>query len=252
VLIISLGCFFIVGFTLVEKFLSHENYSSVSEKKALFPTIPWGCGKYFNDEELPLQTEIPAASLIHIPKTGGTSIEEELAAKNISVGRFEGRMRYKTEGINCSRWHKPPVHTVPNSITVVRDPLLRLESEFKYCYPIDKFRCNLFDFGSVGFEEWVQYTLTRAKYERSLYDCHLIPQWEYAKWATKIIPLRCLSEHQTWEYLGKFFNSSKLTVQTRMVSSKSNISLAHNISRNTYQLVKEFYSADYANMSQYF
>jgi hypothetical protein len=80
---------------------------------------------------------------VHIPKTGGSSIEEVLSLRNIHVGKSafspagndtgKDRRIYKLEaGVHCSQWHIAPSEHVPNSITVVRDPWDRLLTEFCY------------------------------------------------------------------------------------------------------------------------
>jgi hypothetical protein len=68
---------------------------------------------------------------LHIPKTGGTTIETVLGTLGIDVGfchkrPFEFRKKY----IGYEQWHTPPAAEVPDSFAIVRNPYSRAQSEF--------------------------------------------------------------------------------------------------------------------------
>jgi len=111
---------------------------------------------------------------VHIPKTGGTSIEDSLKKHNINVGRFKNSMK-NTElfnNVTCSYWHIPPKNmnisfNDYNVFTVIRNPYKRFVSEYKYngCKKhtdINKWAVSLRD--------------NPNPYKN---DCHLLPQIEY-------------------------------------------------------------------------
>jgi len=68
---------------------------------------------------------------LHIPKAGGTTIENELGRVGIQVGLCHARPYERESRFNeFEPWHTPPVGQVPNSWVIVRDPYTRAQSEF--------------------------------------------------------------------------------------------------------------------------
>ena len=123
----------------------------------------------------------PALGLrfIHVPKTGGTGI-------GVADAHFEDRERKKKISFSrdgaacrCSSWHVPPRHrpwaaTVfgggERSFCVVRDPLARLLSEFRFRRFDDRF-------DAAKANAWLRDTL--PKLDSCDLDCHLLPQHEF-------------------------------------------------------------------------
>jgi len=111
---------------------------------------------------------------VHIPKTGGTSIEDSFKEYNINVGRFKSDMKNveKIENIKCSYWHIPPKNLKIsfndyNVFTVIRNPYQRFVSEYKY-----NGRDNYTD-----INKWALSLQNNSNVYRN--DCHLLPQIEY-------------------------------------------------------------------------
>ena len=97
-------------------------------------------------------------NFIHIPKTGGTSIEDLFHLRwNISVGRFG--TNYSVYPLKCSVWHCPPSTKVSNSFALVRDPVERLESEFWWGHSFFPDSKN-FSKSELGFNKWAEYVLS--------------------------------------------------------------------------------------------
>ena len=94
------------------------------------------------------------AAFIHVPKSGGTSVEAMafeagvLLGRNLAAAAGEGPQDSQqgaldagkdeiniigyplTRGIACSKWHRPPAEFVPGSFCVKRNPFTRVTSEY--------------------------------------------------------------------------------------------------------------------------
>jgi len=72
---------------------------------------------------------------LHIPKAGGTTIENALGKLGIRVGYCHPKPRpyaLVDRFRNYEAWHTPPVGAVENSWAIVRDPYDRAQSEFRW------------------------------------------------------------------------------------------------------------------------
>jgi len=74
---------------------------------------------------------------LHIPKTGGTTIESSLGVLGINVGYCDKRpngevFKLHEKYSGWEKWHCIPKESVPNSWTIVRNPYTKAESEFLY------------------------------------------------------------------------------------------------------------------------
>lgn len=129
---------------------------------------------------------------LHIPRTGGTSVEEVFRAQGCPVGRLG--VRYATqEETKCtskSWWHTPPLHTKVDlsrfvSFTVVRDPIDRFISVLNWGWNWTRhWRQGVdgkhFDFRD-GVDAFVRFYLSDTR--RLIFDgdCHLLPQSLYLR-----------------------------------------------------------------------
>mmetsp|Transcript_42406 Transcript_42406/g.132958 ORF Transcript_42406/g.132958 Transcript_42406/m.132958 type:complete len:294 (+) Transcript_42406:296-1177(+) len=144
---------------------------------------------------------------VHIPKTGGSSVEEMFKHIGINVGKYmsvrESGPRMSGPRMTvpasfaanntiqsrreCSIWHVPPKHAEVSfenrvTFTMVRDPLTRLLSQFQYQMRMTRGRDK---FGEVyetdpvaAFDAWVAH-LFEVGVESTVSDCHLLPQSMY-------------------------------------------------------------------------
>ena len=111
----------------------------------------------------------------HIPKTGGSSIEAYLGSKGPVALRFNRRLGWsKTTAQHMEAF----VHTryVPRafydaSFAVVRDPVARMLSEYRY-------RLERGDV-SRPFDGWARIALERVKETERLFDNHVRPQADF-------------------------------------------------------------------------
>ena len=80
-----------------------------------------------------------APVFIHIPKTGGTTVEMSAAAHGVMLGMCASDYLPAIAGVsNCSRWHQPPLTpratTIRDSFCITRNPFARLLSEYNYLF----------------------------------------------------------------------------------------------------------------------
>ncbi|MGD9477775.1 sulfotransferase family 2 domain-containing protein [Shinella sp. G-2] len=117
---------------------------------------------------------------IHIPKTGGTSIEGWMSSL--------ATLRLKAAGFPAVAKTTPQhfrMHDIrfmlgegffDYTFTFSRDPYSRIESEYRM-------RAHLGKQGFWGqyptFSNWLEDMLTRAKHDSFFLDNHLRPQWEF-------------------------------------------------------------------------
>jgi hypothetical protein len=154
---------------------------------------------------------------VHIPKNAGTSIENIGDSRGLDWGRFDsnwGRIKERMpDGSMCSHWHVPPAlkgppnpYDDPNAevFCVTRDPWARMRSEYQYAlathhisprpWVLDGPRCTV-----QGFNTWATRALDSMRSgKRYVYDCHLVPQWEFIetpgrKWCHHILPIADLT-----------------------------------------------------------
>ena len=135
-------------------------------------------------------TPQPKPVFIHIPKTGGTTIELAAANRGVRLGMcaancdvlsnacedFLPDQSYPTQPgySKCSRVHRPPKFSagiVPNSFCIVRNPFDRLISEFHYNRVMPWNKRPLPD-TCAGFETWVV-QVTDAILDSKMVQCHL-------------------------------------------------------------------------------
>lgn len=111
---------------------------------------------------------------IHIPKTGGTSIELWGKANGFRWGKYDDSFRgdKKSGKLHCNRWHLPQ-NVSMESFCVVRQPFERLQSEFRHrtCEKNSDMPCDI-----RTFNDWTRNVLSGRL---DVNDCHLLPQAQY-------------------------------------------------------------------------
>lgn len=107
----------------------------------------------------------------HIPKTGGTSIENAAKELGINWGKYERQNQYLVHGIN--KWHTPQ-RLEGTVFCVIRNPLDRILSNFKHVHPTNLYHVDLLN-------NWIPSILQLAKENPYIRDAHFLPQSEFAK-----------------------------------------------------------------------
>lgn len=114
----------------------------------------------------------------HVPKTGGSSVEDYLISRFGALSLIDENKR---TGVRGTGLIVPATHLaaidikelVPPdlaySFAVVRDPLKRLESEFRY-------QSGVSQMSKLGFSPWLKVMLKAATTEPRLYENHIRPQ----------------------------------------------------------------------------
>lgn len=203
---------------------------------------------------------------VHIPKTGGSSVTSYLRAKG-DVGMYSRRpigwsrttpqhMEYQTSKVLV------PDGFSDATFTVLRDPLQRLVSEFRY-------RATRYN-STVGnnkqrysggaltveldwnetysgtFEEWIDVVF--EKYQRDPYTCdnHIRPQTDFIGRNITAFLLEDGLE-QVFRWIDNITGTKR---QVTTLDSNRSANIGVQVSDRTRTIVKEFYSLDYEFISE--
>ena len=135
----------------------------------------------------------------HIPKTGGTSIEDYLDERFGPISLLNRQWirywfdekAYKNSSLRTSPQHltaSDAFRVLPEtptwSFAVVRDPVARIVSEFRFQrkLPRTQFRC----LSQMGFSLWLETLLRAARLEPTIFDNHLRPQVDFITPSTEV------------------------------------------------------------------
>ena len=117
---------------------------------------------------------------IHIPKTGGTTITENLRDRGVDIQFYD-------KGSKKEYGDVPPQHmTIPyiekffdldkiKSFAVIRDPWYRTVSEFVWRKRTNKWK---------ELNIWLEYVLTNIDHQK--YDNHFVPQHQFVNHKVKL------------------------------------------------------------------
>lgn len=113
---------------------------------------------------------------LHIPKTAGTSIENEAKNHGILWGRFDKSLKRICKS---NAWHCPQDTGNP-TFCVIRNPYDRFISEFRHLNDIK-------NYNSEFLNTWVPKILETVKKNPNYNDNHFISQTEFVKYCTDIL-----------------------------------------------------------------
>lgn len=114
---------------------------------------------------------------VHIPKTGGSTVEEVLKAAGAAQAlKYHKRLGYSNATPQHMDWavlrHWIPASFYDYAFAVVRNPFARLVSEYRW-------RGTLVQGELPGFDTWVNRQFDRYDEDPYLHDNHMRPQVEY-------------------------------------------------------------------------
>lgn len=129
-----------------------------------------------------IKTDNRLILFIHIPKTGGTSVEEWM--KGFGPLAFHTPVR-KPPSLNCTAQHLRfwdyrqlfPPRFFDYAFAIVRNPFRRLESEYRYRW---KMKQEGIDTAMPQFPIWLDAQLDAYAKDPFHLDNHMRPQWQFA------------------------------------------------------------------------
>jgi len=124
---------------------------------------------------------------MHVPKNGGTTVENWLA----SLGPLHLSCNYNL-GYSPTFRSTPQHFTADDiqrlfadgffnySFLFTRNPYNRIESEYRYLHKIGHLKRKIKNLFSIPtFDEWIKESLQEIEVNPWIWDNHLRPQWEY-------------------------------------------------------------------------
>jgi hypothetical protein len=114
---------------------------------------------------------------VHIPKTGGSTIENTLKSKGITQA-LHSRLRLGQNGVTPQHMHRDVIEKwIPESFydaafCVVRNPYARISSEYKWQTQARNAKVSAFD-------TWVNNQFKRHKENEFIGDNHIRPQSDF-------------------------------------------------------------------------
>lgn len=183
--------------------------------------------------------------IIHIPKTGGTSIEEWLR-QSCPLSLHNSRIAH---GLPCVPQH---FHAelllylfdksfIDHSFAVVRNPYWRLLSEYNYRMSYPRRRRDMI-LPRPSFRRWVTATLRRFAKDQYVYGNHIRPQCEFVFPDTEVFPLEnglAPLKSRIEEVLGT-------SIQSEIPVRKKSDTLVDEIDEETAATIYRFYAEDFA------
>ena len=178
---------------------------------------------------------------IHIPKTGGTSIENAAKKNDILWGRFDKSLKRFN---HRSPWHTPQKMT-DYCFCVVRDPYDRFISQFYH-------ENELKDFNSKKLNEFIECKIQSIKININIDDNHFLPQYKFCENCDIIISFDNLQNNL--DNLMKMYNLPPLIldclpgghIQQEKRKDISIDRLSHlDINEKNRNKIKEIYSLDF-------
>lgn len=179
---------------------------------------------------------------LHVPKTGGSSIERYL--QTLGSLRLIGGS-HRAQGLPCSPQHLHadalranfPSLSIDWAFMVVRHPLERLISQYKYQTKKRPWLRNKW-----MFSIWLRYVLFRKKLNPYYRDNHFRPQSEFEGFSAKVFRFEdgldsCVNEVN--RHLG-------LTGTQKLAWEKRSRPVTLNLSVRDVILIKRVYAQDYS------
>ena len=196
----------------------------------------------FEDKQKPLL-------FIHIPKTGGTFIENEFKKYNYEVGRHDPNKNLHTNP-TCSFWHTPLKSNKKINFkdyitfTVVRNPYDRIISEYNW-KPFPNHYHNMGLTKDTEINDFV----SKLNTDQIIYkgDCHLVPQTEYLTDAYGNTVQHILHQEHLNEELNEFIKTYGLGIElsTKKNQQKSRNHTKDELNDTSLKFIQKYFKKDF-------
>jgi hypothetical protein len=181
----------------------------------------------------------------HVPKTGGSSVEDYLVRRfggPLSLRDITHRRGDTKRGLIALSTHLSVQdledvlpHDVDHCFAVVRDPLSRMQSQYRFQAGISKTR-------SFGLQTWLRIILKTAEIDPRVYQNHIRAQSELVRDGSAVFKLEDkFSDMIAW--LDEVTGTSTPDIEVGHLLKREREPIA--FSREDIQLISNFYSADY-------
>lgn len=178
---------------------------------------------------------------VHIPKTGGSTVEEVLKAAGAPQAlKYHKRLGYSNATPQHMHWtvlkHWLPLGFYDYAFAVVRHPLARMVSEYRWRQALSKHR------ELPEFDIWVRRQITRYADDSFLLDNHIRPQSEFTGPGVEVFRLEDGLERPVragLEHLG--LAPENPDIHHARKSKRGMLSATE----QTLQKIRTFYAADY-------
>jgi hypothetical protein len=183
---------------------------------------------------------------VHIPKTGGSSMEDYLRRRFGQLFLFERKLRPHNKGagiivqiVHLSSWDLEQV--IPNEIDlvfgIVRDPLARIMSEYRW-------QSGASASSKMPFSTWLRIMISAARREPRVYGNHIRPMDELTPERTEVFRFE------------DGFEPVVARIDDVMGSSMPEMTIGHlknrkdfrkiEVYRQDIELINDYYAADFA------
>jgi len=182
----------------------------------------------------------------HVPKTAGSSIEEYLLRRLGPCSFIGGTAKRRDQTSLMS----PPVHLSKNDLKmfvptpmdfnfgVVRDPLARMMSEFRY-------QLGVSWASRLGFSTWLRIVIRAAKLDPRIYANHIRPQVDLIMDGAEIFRLED-GFGPLIARLDEVVGGAEPDMAVQHINKRTSGSVRHY--REDVALIRRFYADDYAGL----
>lgn len=196
---------------------------------------------------------------IHIPKTGGSSIERCLSLDQLKGGyKFKYTKNNKTIQCKSSPQHLT-LDILEDAIenfqsfkhfTVVRNPYDRLVSEYHFSYDCrvdNKIMCNLKLNNILDFNNFIRYIFNELTEDQRqiLFDNHFVPQVHYTTGNTKVKVFKLEEINMLEEWLQIQTKNNNLKIPHDMRSRCRKPFCDYFTDKDVLELVNNYYKQDF-------
>lgn len=174
---------------------------------------------------------------VHVPKTGGTSVENTLAG----VGQIALHRKPFRDWVPPQHWHAEiysvtvPIGFYDIGFIVCRNPFTRLVSEFRHRARKDRVRI-------MGFDRWAATVLDAYSRDAYILHNHIRPQSEFL---TQGIEIHCF-EDGLQATVDRIANFCGLSAAPKVRRDNVSIRLKVEMSRNMARRIASFYASDFS------